>query len=43
MLDRYFAYGSNMNPARVATRGLRATRILPAWIDGLRLVWELNR
>jgi hypothetical protein len=40
VLDHYFAYGSNMNPARVATRGLRVTRILPAWIDGLRLVFD---
>jgi len=29
-----------MNPARVAARGLIVGRILPAWIDGLRLVFD---
>ena len=38
--DFYFAYGSNMNPARVAARGLVATRAVRAWTDGLRLVFD---
>jgi len=33
MLSRYFAYGSNMNPARVAARGLAFTAV-----EGARLV-----
>jgi gamma-glutamylcyclotransferase (GGCT)/AIG2-like uncharacterized protein YtfP len=36
----YFAYGSNMNPARVAARGLRVAGVRAAWVDGLRLVFD---
>ena len=39
-LDHYFAYGSNMNPARVAERGLRVTAACGATLRGVRLVFD---
>jgi hypothetical protein len=36
----YFAYGSNMNPARVAARGLRFTDCSSAVLHGARLVFH---
>jgi cation transport regulator ChaC len=36
----YFAYGSNMNPARVAQRGLRFDEVRSATIDGVRLTFD---
>jgi len=36
----YFAYGSNMNPARVAARGLRTVGIRGAALTGYRLVFD---
>jgi cation transport regulator ChaC len=36
----YFAYGSNMNPARVAQRGLRFDEVRNATIDGVRLTFD---
>jgi gamma-glutamylcyclotransferase (GGCT)/AIG2-like uncharacterized protein YtfP len=36
----YFAYGSNMNPARVAARGLRFGDVESAWVDDFRLVFD---
>ncbi len=38
--DYYFAYGSNMNPARVSERGLRFTAVRGAWVENLRLVFD---
>lgn len=40
MPDYYFAYGSNMNPARVATRGLRFDTACNAVLDGVRLTFD---
>ncbi len=39
-VDHYFAYGSNMNPARVAERGLRVTTVGGASLKGVRLVFD---
>ena len=39
-IDHYFAYGSNMNPERVAARGLAFDSIRPASLHGLRLVFD---
>ena len=36
----YFAYGSNMNPARVAQRGLRFDEVRNATIGGVRLTFD---
>jgi len=36
----YFAYGSNMNPQRVATRGLRFERVSGATLAGVRLAFD---
>jgi gamma-glutamylcyclotransferase (GGCT)/AIG2-like uncharacterized protein YtfP len=36
----YFAYGSNMNPARVAARGLRFDQLGAALMDGVRLTFD---
>lgn len=36
----YFAYGSNMNPARVEARGLRVTTVRSAWLDGVALSFD---
>lgn len=36
----YFAYGSNMNPARVRERGLRVTTVCAAWLDGMALCFD---
>jgi len=36
----YFAYGSNMNPARVAARGLRFDEIIGARLDGMSLAFD---
>ena len=38
MITRYFAYGSNMNPARVSARGLEVTRRRGGLIAGLTVV-----
>ncbi len=40
VVDHYFAYGSNMNPARVAERGLRVTAVRGASLKGVRLVFD---
>src|SRR5690606_570231 len=37
MQIRYFAYGSNMNPARMQARGLRYFQAVAATLDGFRL------
>ncbi len=37
MVDYYFAYGSNMNPARMASRGLRYRQALAGRLHGYRL------
>lgn len=39
-VDHYFAYGSNMNPARVAERGLRVTAVCGASLKNRRLVFD---
>jgi cation transport regulator ChaC len=36
----YFAYGSNMNPARVTARGLRFDRVSNAVLGGVRLTFD---
>jgi gamma-glutamylcyclotransferase (GGCT)/AIG2-like uncharacterized protein YtfP len=36
----YFAYGSNMNPARVAERGVRTTAAAGAALEGVRLAFN---
>jgi gamma-glutamylcyclotransferase (GGCT)/AIG2-like uncharacterized protein YtfP len=36
----YFAYGSNMNPQRVAARGLRFDRVCGAALDDVRLAFD---
>jgi gamma-glutamyl AIG2-like cyclotransferase len=36
----YFAYGSNMNPQRVAGRGLRFDRVCGASLDDVRLAFD---
>jgi cation transport regulator ChaC len=36
----YFAYGSNMNPARVRQRGLRVQQTEPAMLRGVRLAFD---
>jgi cation transport regulator ChaC len=36
----YFAYGSNMDPARVAARGLRFDMACNAVLDGVRLTFD---
>jgi cation transport regulator ChaC len=33
----YFAYGSNMNPERMAQRGLAVVAALPGWLDNMTL------
>lgn len=38
--QRYFAYGSNMNPARVRERGLEVVRAEPAVLPGHRLAFD---
>lgn len=40
MITRYFAYGSNMNPARVTARGLRFTRCVSGRVGNVRLVFD---
>ena len=40
MPEFYFAYGSNMNPARVATRGMRFDRACNAVFEGVRLTFD---
>ena len=37
---RYFAYGSNMNPARVRDRGLRVLHAERAVLEGFRLTFD---
>ncbi|MDD9963041.1 MAG: gamma-glutamylcyclotransferase [Gammaproteobacteria bacterium] len=39
-VDHYFAYGSNMNPARVRERGLRFTAVRGGWLKDRRLVFD---
>ena len=36
----YFAYGSNMNPARVEERGLLTVQACAAYVRGLRLAFD---
>lgn len=36
----YFAYGSNMNPARVRERGIVFDRVLPGILRGVRLAFD---
>jgi hypothetical protein len=36
----YFAYGSNMNPQRVAARGLRFNHVCGASLAGVRLAFD---
>ncbi len=38
--DRYFAYGSNMNPQRVAQRGLATQAIRGARLAGMQLTFD---
>lgn len=40
MTTRYFAYGSNMNPDRVAERGLCVVRAEAATLPGFRLLFD---
>ena len=40
VIEHYFAYGSNMNPERVAARGLVFNGIRPARLHGFRLVFD---
>ncbi len=40
MVQRYFAYGSNMNPARVEARGLLVERAEGARLAGFRLQFD---
>jgi len=40
LIDRYFAYGSNMNPERVRKRGLRFTAVEGAVLANVRLVFD---
>ncbi len=40
MTQYYFAYGSNMNPARVSARGLKFDRVSGATIRGVRLTFN---
>lgn len=40
MPEFYFAYGSNMDPARVATRGLRFDRACNAVLEGVQLTFD---
>ena len=40
MVARYFAYGSNMNPDRVRTRGIRFSTAVPATYSGVRLAFD---
>lgn len=40
MTRYYFAYGSNMNPARMTARGLRFDRIANATLAGVRLTFD---
>ena len=39
-VKHYFAYGSNMNPARVAERGLPVIDVMPGMLDGFRLMFN---
>jgi hypothetical protein len=39
-IARYFAYGSNMNPARVRDRGLRVRALLGGSVEDLDLVFD---
>jgi len=39
-VNHYFAYGSNMNPARVAERGLLVTDVRGARLPGYRLTFN---
>lgn len=40
MVARYFAYGSNMNPERVRTRGVAFEHASPARLDGFTLTFD---
>ncbi|NJN53225.1 MAG: gamma-glutamylcyclotransferase, partial [Gammaproteobacteria bacterium] len=39
-IERYFAFGSNMNPERVRARGLQATAIRGAVLAQVRLTFD---
>ncbi len=36
-MSYYFAYGSNMNPERMAKRALQVVDLCPGWLDGFGL------
>lgn len=40
LIQHYFAYGSNMNPRRVKSRGLRVHDAVGAKLDGFELVFD---
>ena len=40
MFNHYFAYGSNMNPARVSDRGLSIQKATGARLEGYQLVFD---
>ncbi len=40
MINKYFAYGSNMNPLRVEERGLGVSRVVPATLVGYELCFD---
>lgn len=40
LIERYFAYGSNMNPQRVAERGLVTRAVRGAGIRGMQLTFD---
>lgn len=40
LVQRYFAYGSNMNPARVRERGLRVAHVESARLPGFQLCFD---
>ncbi|TQV67781.1 gamma-glutamylcyclotransferase [Exilibacterium tricleocarpae] len=42
MSTYYFAYGSNMNPARMATRGMGVVSIQPGRLANLRLSFNMR-
>ena len=39
-MDWYFAYGSNMNPARMQARGLSVSEVLPGRLPGYGLCFD---
>ena len=41
-MSLYFAYGSNMNPARMRTRGLAFSEAMPGRLQGYALCFDLR-